>query len=136
VSQHQRTWKGDATNPLRVPALLKGSPPARSPNRAPQLKILLFRLQAPSLTYCLLKTVSFRSSNTGHMRSWAQWQGRRDRAQEALGWPLAHPQQTCRTSSTSPGRFGALRDSRRPTSALCSNLQWGLGAGFPARACI
>lgn len=64
------------------------------------------------------------------MRSWAQWQGRRDRAQEALGWSLAHPQQTCRTLSTSPGRFGALRDSRRPTSALCSNLQWRPGTGF------
>ena len=135
MSQNQRRWKGEATNPLRVPALLKGSPPARSPNRA-QPKILLFRLQAPSLTYCLLKTVSFRSSNIGHMRSWAQWQGRRDRAQEALSWPPAHPRQTCRTSSTSLSRFGAPRDSRRPTSALCNNLQWGLGAGFPAQACI
>ena len=54
---------------------LTSSPPARSPNRAPQPKRLLFRLQVPSLTYCLLDTVSFRSSNIGHMRNWAQMAG-------------------------------------------------------------
>jgi len=49
------------------------------------------------------------------MRSWAQWQGRRDHAQEALGWPLAHPHQTCRVDL---GLCETLADPLQPCVAI------------------